>query len=179
MNKMEVNETNIGRYGCKLLAYMKEYNHNLYTELLFSGRLEDWLPAKLAGQESALPYVDTVLRRSRSRQGEKRSVHIRFRIAAVNSKFHTNPIFEENHELHQNTASVFDGHRPFIRDLHGYHIRLFEQGTIAYECALSFRDLAQLPVKVAKIANFDIAPCRNCGGCIDDSSDFDKVFSTT
>lgn len=30
-------------YGRKLLANLKEYNQNLYTELLFSGDLEDWL----------------------------------------------------------------------------------------------------------------------------------------
>ena len=43
MNRMEINEARIGRYGRKLLAYMKEYNQDLYTELLFSGGLEDWL----------------------------------------------------------------------------------------------------------------------------------------
>lgn len=43
MNGTKINEARIGRYGRKLLAYMKEYNPNLYTELLFSGDLEDWL----------------------------------------------------------------------------------------------------------------------------------------
>lgn len=43
MSRMEVNEANIGRYGRKLLAYMREYNQDLYTELLFTGGLEDWL----------------------------------------------------------------------------------------------------------------------------------------
>ena len=43
MNRTKINEARIGRYGCKLLAYMKEYNQDLYTELLFSGGLEDWL----------------------------------------------------------------------------------------------------------------------------------------
>lgn len=43
MNGTKINEERIGRYGRKLLAYMKEYNPNLYTELLFSGDLEDWL----------------------------------------------------------------------------------------------------------------------------------------
>ena len=43
MSRMEINEAKIGRYGRKLLAYMKEYNRDLYTELLFSGGLEDWL----------------------------------------------------------------------------------------------------------------------------------------
>ena len=43
MSRMEVNEAKIGRYGRKLLAYMKEYNQDLYTELLFSGGLENWL----------------------------------------------------------------------------------------------------------------------------------------
>lgn len=43
MNRMEINEARIGRYGRKLFAYMKEYNQDLYTELLFSGGLEDWL----------------------------------------------------------------------------------------------------------------------------------------
>ena len=43
MSRMGVNEAKIGRYGRKLLAYMKEYNQDLYTELLFSGGLENWL----------------------------------------------------------------------------------------------------------------------------------------
>jgi len=43
MNRTKINETRIGRYGRKLLAYMKEYNQDLYTELLFSCGLEDWL----------------------------------------------------------------------------------------------------------------------------------------
>lgn len=43
MNRLEVNEGRIGHYGRKLLAYMKEYNQDLYTELLFSGGLEGWL----------------------------------------------------------------------------------------------------------------------------------------
>ncbi len=43
MNRTEINEAKIGRYGRKLLAYMKEYRQDLYTELLFSGGLEDWL----------------------------------------------------------------------------------------------------------------------------------------
>ena len=43
MSRMEINEAKIGRYGRKLLAHMKEYNQNLYTELLFAGNLESWL----------------------------------------------------------------------------------------------------------------------------------------
>lgn len=43
MKILEVNEGRIGRYGRNLLAYMKEYNQDLYTELLFSDGLEDWL----------------------------------------------------------------------------------------------------------------------------------------
>lgn len=43
MSRLEVNEGRIGRYGKRLLAYIKEYNQDLYTELLFSGGLEDWL----------------------------------------------------------------------------------------------------------------------------------------
>lgn len=43
MNGTKINEARIGRYGRKLLAYMKEYNQDRYTELLFSGCLEDWL----------------------------------------------------------------------------------------------------------------------------------------
>ena len=43
MSRMEVNEAKLGRYGRKLLAYMKEYNQDLYTELLFAGKLECWL----------------------------------------------------------------------------------------------------------------------------------------
>ncbi len=43
MNGTKINEARIGRYGRKLLAHMKEYNQDLYTELLFSGGLENWL----------------------------------------------------------------------------------------------------------------------------------------
>lgn len=43
MNRTKINEARLGRYGCKLLAYMEEYNQELYTQLLFSGGLEDWL----------------------------------------------------------------------------------------------------------------------------------------
>ena len=43
MSRMEVNEAKLGRYGRKLLAYMKEYNQDLYTELLFAGKLESRL----------------------------------------------------------------------------------------------------------------------------------------
>ena len=43
MNRTTINTARIGRYGNKLLAYMKEYNQDLYTELLFSGGLENWL----------------------------------------------------------------------------------------------------------------------------------------
>ena len=43
MNRTKINKARIGRYGSKLLSYMKEHNQNMYTELLFSGCLEDWL----------------------------------------------------------------------------------------------------------------------------------------
>ncbi|MBS1481156.1 MAG: TnpV protein [Christensenellaceae bacterium] len=43
MNRTKINKARIGRYGSKLLSYMKEHNQNLYMELLFSGCLEDWL----------------------------------------------------------------------------------------------------------------------------------------
>ncbi len=43
MNRTAINVARIGRYGNRLLAYMKEYNQDLYTELLFSGGLENWL----------------------------------------------------------------------------------------------------------------------------------------
>ena len=43
MSGTKINEGRIGRYGRKLLAYIKEYNQDLYTELFFSGGLEDWL----------------------------------------------------------------------------------------------------------------------------------------
>lgn len=43
MNRTKINEARIGRYGYKLLAYMKEYDQDLYTKLLFSSGLEDWL----------------------------------------------------------------------------------------------------------------------------------------
>lgn len=43
MSKIKINEVRIGKYGRILLAYMKEYNQDLYTQLLFSGRLEEWL----------------------------------------------------------------------------------------------------------------------------------------
>ena len=35
MKGTKINEVRIGRYGRKLLVYMKEDNPNLYTELLF------------------------------------------------------------------------------------------------------------------------------------------------
>jgi hypothetical protein len=43
MNRTKINKARIGRYGSKLLSYMKEHNQNMYMELLFSGCLEDWL----------------------------------------------------------------------------------------------------------------------------------------
>ncbi len=43
MSRTQINEGNIGKYGRRLLAHMKQYNQNLYTELLFSGELENWL----------------------------------------------------------------------------------------------------------------------------------------
>lgn len=43
MNRTKINKARIGRYGRKLLSYMKEHSQNMYTELLFSGCLEDWL----------------------------------------------------------------------------------------------------------------------------------------
>ena len=43
MNRTKINKARIGRYGSKLLSYMKEHNQNMYMELLFSGGLENWL----------------------------------------------------------------------------------------------------------------------------------------
>lgn len=43
MSKININEAKIGRYGRMLLAHMQEYNQDLYTELLFTGRIGDWL----------------------------------------------------------------------------------------------------------------------------------------
>ena len=43
MSRMEINEAKIGQYGRRLLACMKEYNQDPYTELLFAGKLESWL----------------------------------------------------------------------------------------------------------------------------------------
>ena len=39
MNRTKINKARIGRYGSKLLSYMKEHNQNMYMELLFSGCL--------------------------------------------------------------------------------------------------------------------------------------------
>lgn len=43
MNRIKINEAKIGRYGRMRLAFIKEHEKNLYTELLFSGRLEEYL----------------------------------------------------------------------------------------------------------------------------------------
>lgn len=43
MNKIKINEEKIERYGRMRLAFIKEHEKNLYTELLFSGRLEEYL----------------------------------------------------------------------------------------------------------------------------------------
>ncbi len=45
ISKTAISKARIDRYGRKLLADMKKYNQGLYTELLFSGGLEDWLMA--------------------------------------------------------------------------------------------------------------------------------------
>lgn len=43
MNRIKINEAKIGRYGRMRLAFIKQDEKNLYTELLFSGRLEEYL----------------------------------------------------------------------------------------------------------------------------------------
>lgn len=53
MSGTKINEAKIGRYVCKLLAYMKEYNQGLYTELLLSGGLAYWVVAMNAIREPA------------------------------------------------------------------------------------------------------------------------------
>ena len=81
------------------------------------------------------------------------------------SKRHIDPVAKEDHKLHQDAAPVFDGHRPFIRDLHGHKIQLLEQGVVAYERTLGFRDLAQLTVEVLDSV-----------GRVDDSPDLFRIL---
>lgn len=43
MSRIKTNEVKIGRYGRMRLAFIKEHQKDLYTELLFSGNLENYL----------------------------------------------------------------------------------------------------------------------------------------
>ncbi len=43
MSRIKINESKIGRYGRMRLVFIKEHRKDLYTELLFSGSLEDYL----------------------------------------------------------------------------------------------------------------------------------------
>lgn len=43
MSRSKINESKIDRYGRMRLVFIKEHRKDLYTELLFSGSLEDYL----------------------------------------------------------------------------------------------------------------------------------------
>lgn len=62
---------------------VKRLNPSVAPKILCKGKTARRFRFNLRGQGYALPCVDTVPRRSRSRQGKKRSVPLRFRIAVV------------------------------------------------------------------------------------------------
>ena len=43
MSRIKINESKIGRYGRMRLAFIREHRKDFYTELLFSGGLEQYL----------------------------------------------------------------------------------------------------------------------------------------